>query len=110
MISQNLEDLSSVMNINEVSRAGPLRERSLENSARVSQSDIPFEKMINDCSMPIRTDDLSDTIQGGVLVSKSKARVVEDNPLMDILAKKTESHEGRVDRKKIILTEPKKIK
>lgn len=39
MLSQNLEDLSSVMNINEVSRGDYLREKSYEDSARVSQID-----------------------------------------------------------------------
>jgi hypothetical protein len=39
ILSQNLEDLSSVMNINEVSRGDYLREKSYEDSARVSQID-----------------------------------------------------------------------
>ena len=76
------------MNINEVSRAERLRERSFEDSARVSQNEI--EQSHRD-----------EVMQENVVVSKSKV-FTEENPLFEKIAKKTESVE-KVERRRVVL-------
>ncbi len=90
------------MNINEVSRGDYLREKSYEDSARVSQIDA-FETGDGKDLMSSQNND--ELVQGGVIVSKNKVKVADENNLFERIAKKTESIDGKSERKKIILTE-----
>jgi len=48
---------------------------------------------------------LDDVVHGGVVVSNNKVRVSDENNLFERIVKKTETIDGKTERKKIVLTE-----
>ena len=80
-----------------------MREKSYDDSARVSQVD-QFETG-NPMSSQSPDGALDDVIHGGVVVSKNMVKVSDENNLFERIVKKTESIDGKTERKKIILTE-----